>query len=467
MCLLGLDETGTSTGTGPTDGDDLAAVAPLIGDRDTRSEVRQALLEAVLAARDHLVVTHTGHNVRTNQEVPDAIAFAELRDTITATLSPESRSAWREQIDIVHPRQPFDERCFQPNGLGRPGPWSFDAGALAGARARARRAQVERPFLEGPFASESGGERVVTLSELRSFFNHPVRAFLQQRLRVHLTSEDPRPSDHLLTSLDGLERWSAANRLITARLAGHTNAEWERYERALGAVPVGGLGVALLTEIGDAVNALLDSAAALGVDATCDDRYQIDVELSDHTRIVGIVEGRCTSPTPGPATLTFSRAAPKQHLAAWLDLVTLVATDPGTSWRSVVVRRPERGNTPDALQLAARGDTPEDRRAAALAALEVAVDCYRRGRREPVPLFPSFSYKLYTGKAVPNDWQAFGGLGDGDDDAHRMAFGRLNFNEVCALAACEDDPPGPSRGRAERFARYLWSAVENSAGPPK
>ena len=91
VCLLGLDDAGT-TGSGTGDGDDLAALAPLVGDHDPRSEVRQALLEAILAAGDHLVITRMGRSVRTNREVPRTTVLAELRDTIEATLSPRSRS---------------------------------------------------------------------------------------------------------------------------------------------------------------------------------------------------------------------------------------------------------------------------------------------------------------------------------------------------------------------------------------
>jgi len=90
VCILGFDEAGTGVVAGSTDGDDLAATAPLVGDRDPRSEIRQALLEAVLAAGEHLVITRTGHSIRTNQQVPDATALAELRDTIIATLSPQA-----------------------------------------------------------------------------------------------------------------------------------------------------------------------------------------------------------------------------------------------------------------------------------------------------------------------------------------------------------------------------------------
>jgi len=94
-------------------------------------------------------------------------------------------------------------------------------------------------------------------------------------------------------------------------------------------------------------------------------------------------------------------------------------------------------------------------------ALEVAVDCYRRGMREPIPLFPSLSYKLNKNKATPADWRSRG-QGEGEDEANRLAFGDIQFADLCALAARADDPPGPSPGRAVRFARYLWCAVEAS-----
>jgi exodeoxyribonuclease V gamma subunit len=465
VCLLGFDEAGTSTGSNQADGDDLAALAPRLGDRDPRSESRQAILEAVLAAGDHLVVTRTGHDIRTNREVPSAVAFAELRDTITATLSPASRGTYRGRIETIHPRQPFDDRCFEPGALHRPGPWSFDAGALAGAHARTGRADLDKPFIAGPVAPQGNEEHVITLADLRSFLNHPVKAFLLRRLQLHLGGGDRSQSDDFATSIGGLEEWSIANRLISARLAGHTNAEWEHHERALGTLPPGGLGDVAIAQISNSVDALLTEATALSVDPARQDQHPVDIELADGTRILGVVECRCESPKPGPATITYSRAAPKQHLAAWLDLVALVATDPQTTWRSVVVRRAAQGDRLDPLEIIVSGATPDDRHAQAIAALEVAVDCYRRGQLEPIALFPKLSYRLYAGDAKATDWKAFEGLGDGDDEAHQLAFGNLDFDEVCALPACSDDPPGSSPGRADRYAHYLWGAVDASSEP--
>ena len=65
-------------------GDDLVAAAPELGDPDPRAEVRQSLLEAVLAAGDHLIVVRDGHDVRTNQEVPRSVVVAELFDAVTS-----------------------------------------------------------------------------------------------------------------------------------------------------------------------------------------------------------------------------------------------------------------------------------------------------------------------------------------------------------------------------------------------
>jgi exodeoxyribonuclease V gamma subunit len=461
VCLLGLDDAGT-IGSGAPDGDDLAAMAPLVGDRDPRAEVRQALLEAVLAAGDHLVITRTGRNARTNQEIPRATVLAELRDTITATLAPGYKASYDQRVETAHPFQPFDDRCFSPGALNRPGPWSFDSEAYAGAIARTRRQSRDRPLLEGPLAPSIARETVITISELKRFFNNPSRAFWRQRVQLHLLSENEGISDDLVTALGPLEHWSVGDRLLAARLSGHATAEWERHERALGLLPPGRLGDEELHEIEATVDELLAAAEQLGVEPRGNERLEVEVALSDGTRLVEAVVGRCASPRPGPALVTFSKLGPKRKIPAWLDLVALQATDPMTSWRSVVVGSPELKNGPSAIELCGRGDTPLERAAAARSALEVAVDCYRRGMREPIPLFASLSYKLHKHKATSTDWRSRG-QGEGEDEANRLSFGDIAFADLCGIEARDDDPAGPAAGRAARFAAYFWGAVEQSS----
>ena len=72
VCLLGLDD-GSFPRHIERDGDDLTAQEPRVGDRDARSEDRQLLLDALLAAREHLVITYSGHDERSNQPRPPAV----------------------------------------------------------------------------------------------------------------------------------------------------------------------------------------------------------------------------------------------------------------------------------------------------------------------------------------------------------------------------------------------------------
>jgi exodeoxyribonuclease V gamma subunit len=462
VCLLGLDDAGTTVGNDQLDGDDIAAQTPHLGDRDPRAELRQELLEAVLAPSDHLIITRTGRNLRTNQKVPSAVVFAELRDTIVSTLSPASQHEYGDRIETIHPRQPFDPLCFEPAALRTPGPWSFDPGARGGALARAERTDESPSFMDRPLTPLTPQEPVVTLAELQAFFNHPVRAFMRSRLRLHLPRTEDNPSDDLTTTMPGLERWMVADRLIEARRGGLSNEVWERHERALGTLPPGGLGDDAVVRLRGEVDAVLAVADTVGVDPCSNELHVVNVQLGDGTRIVGEVGINCAAPNRGPATVTFSHAKPKHHVAAWLDLMALVATDPEPDWHSLVVSRAASGDKPGLLHLRACGDTPGTRQALARAALGVAVDCYRRGMCEPIPLFAVLSEKLARGSERPSDWIATHSRADGDDDANQLAFGEITLRELCALPARDGDPPGSSPGRAHRFARYLWDAIDTS-----
>ena len=83
ICLLGLDD-GRFPRTASVDGDDVLARDPWVGERDPRSEDRQLLLDAILAAQDHLVVLYTGADPRTNARRPPAVPVGEILDAADA-----------------------------------------------------------------------------------------------------------------------------------------------------------------------------------------------------------------------------------------------------------------------------------------------------------------------------------------------------------------------------------------------
>ena len=151
VCLLGLDD-GSFPRHIERDGDDLTARNQRVGDRDARSEDRQLLLDALLAAQDHLVVTYSGRDERSNLRRPPAVPVGELLDVVEHTVrAPTGRA--RDAIVFEHPLQPFDKRNFEPDTLVPDRPWSFDVIHLAGARAALAPRHDAPPFLESPLGA--------------------------------------------------------------------------------------------------------------------------------------------------------------------------------------------------------------------------------------------------------------------------------------------------------------------------
>ncbi|HSP20487.1 MAG TPA: hypothetical protein VLQ79_13280, partial [Myxococcaceae bacterium] len=172
ICLLGLDD-GAFPRKAPRDGDDLTLDAPHIGERDPRSEDRQLLLDALMAASERLLVTYSGNDERTNTPRPPAVPVGELLDEIDATVRLPDGQA-RDRVLVRHPLQPFDPRNFSPGELGGVQAWSFDRVTLEGARALSGPRSPTPPFLARPLTPRD--DRVIELDDLVRFVEHPVRA---------------------------------------------------------------------------------------------------------------------------------------------------------------------------------------------------------------------------------------------------------------------------------------------------
>ena len=145
VCLLGMDD-GVFPRKSPRDGDDLMLADPHVGDRDARTEDRQLLLDALLAATDQLIVTYTGNDERTNLVRPPAVPIGELLDVVDRTVRTDEGRA-RERVEVRHPLQPFDPKNFTVGELMPERAWSFDPVTLHGAEALTTERAQPAPFL--------------------------------------------------------------------------------------------------------------------------------------------------------------------------------------------------------------------------------------------------------------------------------------------------------------------------------
>ncbi len=453
VCLLGLDD-GVFPRTAREDGDNVLAREPAVGERDPRSEDRQLLLDAVLAATDKLVITYTGADERTGSRKPPAVPVGELLDTLDETARTQSGCLVRDLVEIRHPLQPFDARTVLPGELGRPGAFTFDPAALSGARAAAGPRAAVPSFL--PSALPPPPRADVDLEDLIRLLVHPAKGFLRQRLDIALRFEEEDPSDALPVELDALQRWGVGDRLLRDRLAGISEEDCRQAEWRRGVLPPGPLGMRTLDDVLQELRPLVDRTAALR--SAPRRSADVTVDLADGRQVRGTVSGLHDTVL---VTVSFSRLGPAARLRAWITVAALTASDPEMPWAAATVGRGQQSP-----RCATLSPLPHDVATAVMADL---VELYDHGLREPLPL-PVKTTAAYAearlGGADPADahlragekWATGKFPGEDDDAAHTMVWGRrAPLQTLLAPRTGDDDPEEPDRFAA--LAVRLWAPL--------
>jgi exodeoxyribonuclease V gamma subunit len=462
VCILGLDD-GEFPRRAHRDGDDLMLRDPRVGDRDPRSEDRQMLLDAVLAATERVIITYTGNDERTNVRRPPAVPVGELLDMVERTGTP------RERVVVFHPLQPFDPRNFTPGALIPEAPWGFDRHALAGACALTAPRAEPPPFLGAPLPPLD--DPVIELERLIRFVERPIRALLRDRLGITVRETFDEVQDAIPVEIDKLEEWGVGQRLLEAVLAGVELDACVRAEQARGLLPPGQLGIPVLTEIRDAVRQIAACAAEAG--RAEPSSLDVNLELPDGRTLAGTVAGVCGETL---RVVSYSRVKPRDRLRAWVRLLALTAALPERPFESVVIGR-ARADAYQAEVTVVRvpplGADRIARRATALRHLTQLIDTYDRGMREVLPLTGETSAAYAEAVAAGEDgvtaarraWKSsYDRSREDREPEHRRVFGgEIDLAELMADPPRADERgPGWNESEPARFGRYarrLWDGL--------
>jgi exodeoxyribonuclease V gamma subunit len=467
VCLLGLDD-GSFPRHVERDGDDITAQAPRVGDRDPRSEDRQLLLDAVLAAQEHLVVTYSGRDERSNQHRPPAVPVGELLDAADRTMrSAEGRV--RDALCFQHPLQPFDMRNYAPGALGLAGPWSHDTVALAGARASHAADHERAVFLAAPLPE---WDQPIGLDSLDRFVRHPVRAFLRERLGVSLWDRTREFEDAIPIDVAGLAEWGVADRMLRARLRGASWMDCRAAEVARGALPPGTLADSLLADMEEAVEALVAAASADGGSPPLS--VDVMIDLPGTLGVAGTVAGVRGDTVHN---VTYSRMQPSLRLAAWVRLLALSATWPERPFEAVTIgRAPKYSKHLVAVsRMGPLGPDASSRKRVAREHLGAVVDLFMLGMREPLPLYCKTSAAYAAAREAGADdaddvakkaWETTqrDRTNEDKDPEHAFVLGELSFKELVELSGPSDEDglarcTPPETSRFGLYARLLWSGL--------
>jgi exodeoxyribonuclease V gamma subunit len=463
VCILGLDD-GVFPRASRTDGDDLLQRVPLVGDRDPRTEDRQLLLDALLAAEETVVLTYTGHDERTNEQRAPSVPLIELLDVLDRTAAAHDGTPAGQAARTHHPLQPFDPDAFDDDA-----PWSFDPVQLAGARSVVAERVPPPPFL--PTALSPREETTVGLDELVRFVQDPLRELLRQRFGLSTWDDDDQLSDAIPIELDGLQRWAVGQRILRQLLAGTDLDAAVRAEIAGGTLPPGELRHQLLRDVANAAGAIHRLAVDEDVSgAPTSVEVDVDADLVEsgggRVRVLGTVPGVRGDTV---AEVSFSSLSPKTRLALWVRLLAVSAARPDREWQTVGIGKARHGGK---LVRHRALDRPAEQRATDAARLLGRLVALRQhGLCEPLPL-PCKTAEAWAStarreqdpsQAAAQCWSGGRYDGDADDPSVVRIYGEgFTFDQLMSLRpGAHEHGPGwtDEPSRLGRLARHVWDPI--------
>ncbi len=407
VCLVGMDD-GVLPGAPQEHGFDLLSLDPRPGDPDPRIEDRQLFLDALLAARDHLVITYTGHDPRSNEVTQPSVPVSELLDVLEETaVVADGAVPPRDRVIVDHPLQPHSARYFASTPRRDRAPdRAFDPHQLAAARAARGDRQPPQGFLArslplpGIEVLDPSG---VELDAVVAGLQHPLRTLLQRRLGLHLGEDDRRLEDRDPTELGGLQRWQVSQALLEQQLGEGRTAGWRERLLASGTVPVGGLGVLALEGVEERVAAVHAAFAARpGAEQQLPIDLPVDLPAGSpgaSTALPAAVRLTGTAALLGDDVVTaqVSTIRAKHQLAAWVRLLAVAAVRPEPTPRALLIGPPARGSVEattyhlDPLALVGEG---EELSVVALHHLGGLLQLYLQAHVAAVPLLPETARAL-------------------------------------------------------------------------
>ena len=284
-------------------------------------------------------------------------------------------------FETRHPLQPYSPRYFSTNDEEAAACdarlFSYSDGMLRAAEAlraaRATEAAASRfhAFPPGPHPHR---ERVA-LSRLVSFFAHPARSFLRERLGLRLESEEPALDEDEPFELDGLDRYVLRSRIWEGMRAGSEAEHAETILRGSGRLPQRALGHVMHERAWEEMEGLR-STLARHRGALDSPPFAFDIEVAGF-RVEGEIEHA------GPEGMLWWRIGGLRacdRIAIRLSQLALASA--GHEPASAIAVTLDRG-TWRATKLAAPEGAEEE--------LVRWLEAWRRGQDELLPFFPDAS----------------------------------------------------------------------------
>jgi exodeoxyribonuclease V gamma subunit len=473
LAILGADERAFAGAH--SDGDDVLANNPCVGEPMYSLDGRQRLLNAVMSARDTLIITCTGADISNNKETPLAVPVQELIEFIDTVLHSRANNPYgTQQLVVRHPRQNFDSSTLTPGLVYADTPFTFDPQAkeahdvLHGLATPATPATAITP-------PSPPTQAAPTLKNLVQVITNPAEFYVGTVLNARIPRMPSGSSSNQDKNIvgDGIANltidnlsWSSEGRALLEKLvASNTSndeaiAQWETVRPFAGVLPPGELGKLIVSEIREE---LLEMIALLPIPLQ---NLSTGTDIDGAVTISGATSAmRIQNVQPGAiARVRYKRFNESLVLEPWLELAILTLITGGERYEAhLVTRSAKSGKPPAHRHFVLNGDTPAERIATAHIVMSCVEGMHTAASNEAPPYFERASYELASGTEKEAGTKLTTDLEYSAAAAY--AFGNLDADSIFSQEATDTDykylgikAPKDPEGRAELYANYVWGA---------
>ena len=223
---------------------DLQKNNPGKGDRNIRNNDKHLLLETLLSAKEHILISYQGQDVKDNRPIPPSALVDELINYILEGL-PQPDYQLRKKLIVLHPLHNFSSR--------------YGSGAADGLTSYLS-SGPQSPLVKKTMASVAANtvnNPLIELSSLTKFAKSPITWYLQKNWRITAYTDDI-----LLSDIESFEIGKFEKANLTAHLLQFPPATYDNfYQEWLlqGKLPLSNRGKFLYQQLAEEVRELYES----------------------------------------------------------------------------------------------------------------------------------------------------------------------------------------------------------------
>ena len=409
ICIMGLNSGSFPRQNNPQ-AFDLMANNPRVGDRNKQSEDRFLFLETLMAVKQKFYCSFIGRSRRDNSPKLPSNILSEFLNDCRVWLRDEHGGVFSEKglwqrLVVEHAIQPFSEKAQKQDVINNYHPlW------LAPVRDIKSNLKDDQLKLLQPPSQ-------VLLKDVITFFNHPLKAWLRDRLGLYMESQSHLTQDEEVFVVDGLQQWELINACIKQH--DHDRAiEVLKRAEYFGSLPYGLSGEKAKNQIQESAALLIQKADEYAISDCRAEYFSSSVYIAGKYVEVG---GELLVNDSYSMLLSASKLKGKVILSLWLSHLLMAADGSGRS--SVVIARNDK-NKVEALCLA-----PVDKELAKKE-LSLLLELWWEGQQVPLMMMPNSGWLLVNKgdkKAREQLLGSFKKVGETDDAYHR--YMELNYEQ--------------------------------------